>query len=125
MRKKIAVLISLIMILSVAACLFTACSGSPAIGFWTIDEVTAGEVVMTEDDANNLGMSVVGSVKLQKSGVCKVTFLDVEEEGTWTEAEDGTLTIKYGEDQVLTGSIDEEGLMHLTDPQGAQYKLSK
>lgn len=121
MKKNLtAIVLAVIMMLSMAGC-----SSSGPVGYWQIDEVSAGEVVMTQEDANSLGIATVGSVKLQKSGACVVTMLGEESEGTWTQAEDGTLTVTYGDDLVLTGSIDDEGVMTLEDAQGSVYTLSK
>ena len=80
---------------------------------------------MNEQDAQSIGLNAVGTIKLQKSGNCEVNLLGEESEGTWEKADDGTITVKYGEDLTLTGSIDDEGVMTLLDPQGAEYVLTK
>lgn len=100
--------------------------GSGPVGYWQIEQVTAGELVMTQEDASSFGMATVGAIKLQKSGACVVKLLGDEFEGTWEEDSDGTITVTYGDDNlVLTGSIDEEGVMTLTDDQGQEYLLKK
>ena len=120
MKKFLTTLIMTCMVFVLAAC------ESGPVGFWKIDKVTAGDVIMTQEDASSLGLSTVGSVKLQKSGACVVDFLGEELEGTWTQAEDGTITITYGtEGLILSGAIDEEGVMLLRDEQGSEYLLSK
>ena len=122
-RQAVITLILAAVIISSVA--LTACGTNPAVGFWIIDKVTAGDVVMTEKDASGIGLNAVGTIKLQKSGNCEVTLLGEEATGTWEQAEDGTITITYNGDQTLSGSIDDEGVMTLTDPQGAEYILTK
>lgn len=82
---------------------------------------------MTQEDAESIGLAVVGAIKLQKSGACVVELLGDESEGTWAQAEDGTITVTYGDENLtLTGKIDEEtGVMTLHDDQGSEYVLSK
>lgn len=125
-RKRTAALTALILAFTLAGTLiFTSCSENPAIGFWIVQKVTAGDVVMNEKDAQSIGLNAVGTIKLQKSGNCVVNLLGEEAEGKWTQAEDGTITVSYGDDLVLSGSIDDQGVMTLLDPQGAEYILSK
>jgi hypothetical protein len=125
-RKKTAAIIALILTMAVAGTIvFTACSSDPAVGFWVVNQVTAGDVVMNEKDAQSIGLSAVGTIKLQKSGNCEVVLLGEETAGKWEKAADGTITVTYGENLTLTGSIDDEGVMTLLDPQGAEYVLSK
>ena len=126
-RTKTAAIIAVMLILvGSAAVLFTACSNdNPAIGFWIVDKVTAGEVVMNETDAKSIGLNAVGTIKLQKSGNCEVVLLGEEAEGKWKQASDGTITITYGDNQTLTGSIDKDEVMTLLDPQGSEYILTK
>ncbi len=125
-RKKTAAIITIILTITLAGALvFTACSSNPAVGFWIVDKVTAGEVVMNEQDAQSIGLNAVGTIKLQKSGNCEVNLLGEESEGTWVQADDGTITVTYGEDLTLTGSINDEGVMTLRDPQGSEYELTK
>ena len=101
------------------------CDNGP-VGYWQIEQVTAGDLVMTQDDAESFGMATVGAVKLQKSGACVVKLLGDEYEGTWEQADNGTITVTYGDDgRVLSGTIDEEGVMTLTDEQGQEYILKK
>ena len=125
MKKRV---ISKILVLMLTVCMtmgaLTSCGSGP-VGFWKVDEVTAGDVVMTDDDAGSIGLNAIGTVKLQKSGNCEVTMLGEESAGTWEQAEDGTITINYGDGFTLTGTIDEEGVMTLSDLQGSEYKLSK
>lgn len=116
----------MILTLSVASALiFTACSADKAVGFWIVDKVTAGEVEMDSKDAQNIGLNAVGTVKLQKSGKCEVNLLGEESGGKWIKSNDGTITIAYGDNLKLTGSINDNGTMTLLDPQGAEYVLSK
>ena len=82
-------------------------------------------VVMKEEDAESIGLSAVGTIKLQKSGSCELDLLGEESKGKWKKAKNGTITITYGDDMTLTGSIDDKGVMTLTDPQGAEYTLTK
>ena len=127
MRKKLIIILTvmlLVVVLVSGALMLTAC-GNGVVGYWQITEVTAGDVVMTNEDANTLGLATVGAIKLQKSGKCVVTLLGEETEGIWTQTEDGALTVNYGDDMVLSGSINDEGVMVLTDTQGSEYKLEK
>ena len=98
------------MLMITASLMLTACgSSSSAVGFWVIEKVTAGDVEMNADDAKSFGLTAVGSLKLQK----------------WKQAKDGTITVKYDDDTTLKGSIDDKGVMKLSDPQGTEYVLSK
>ena len=125
-KKRTAAVIAIILTMAIAGTLvFTACSSNPAVGFWIVDKVTAGDVVMNEEDAKSIGLNAIGTVKLQKSGNCEVNLLGEDAEGKWSQAEDGTITVTYGEDLTLTGSIGEDGTMTLLDPQGSEYILSK
>ena len=125
-RKKKAAIIALIISVTVlGALVLTACSDNEAVGFWIVDKVTAGGVVMNEKDAESIGLNAVGTVKLQKSGKCEVNLLGEESKGKWTQAKDGTITVKCGNQLTLTGSIDDKGVLTLVDPQGAEYVLSK
>lgn len=123
--NKIAIISIIIVIAVIGGLTLTACSQSQAVGFWIVEKVTAGDVVMNSEDAESIGLSAVGTVKLQKSGKCEVNLLGEESKGKWTQAEDGTITINCSGGLILTGSISEEGLMTLTDPQGAEYVLDK
>jgi predicted small lipoprotein YifL len=122
MKKFLTTIIISCMMLALAGC------GGGPVGYWMIDKVVAGDVTMTQEDASSIGMATVGAIKLQKSGNCVVELLGNEYEGTWTQDDDGTLTVTYKydtEDLVLTGSIDDEGIMVLKDDQGQEYYLSK
>ena len=123
--KRITAIALILMTAAAIMVVFTACSDDSAVGFWIVQKVTAGDVVMNEQDAESIGLNAVGTIKLQKSGGCELNLLGEESEGTWEKAKDGTITIKYGEDQALTGSIDDEGIMTLKDAQGAEYTLAK
>lgn len=123
--NKIAIISIIIVIAVIGGLTLTACSQSQAVGFWIVEKVTAGDVVMNNDDAESIGLSAVGTVKLQQSGKCEVNLLGEESTGKWMQAEDGTITIKCSGGLELTGSIDDKGFMTLTDPQGAEYVLDK
>ena len=126
MKRKAITLTALILTISVITGLtLSACSSDPAVGFWIVDKVSAGGVVMNEQDAESIGLNAVGTLKLQKSGKCHVNLLGEESDGKWTKAADGTITVAYGDNLTLTGAIDEKGVMTLTDPQGTEYILSK
>lgn len=125
-KRRTIVIVSIILVIAVAGGLtLTACSQNQAIGFWIVEKVTAGDVEMNEQDAASIGLNAVGTVKLQKSGNCEVNLLGEESSGTWSQASDGTITIKFGKGLTLSGSIDDNGVMTLTDPQGAEYVLEK
>lgn len=126
--KAIKIITAIALIIMTAAAtmvVFTACSDDSAVGFWIVQKVTAGEVVMNEQDAESIGLNAVGTIKLQKSGKCELNLLGEETKGKWGKAKDGTITINYGDKQSLTGSINDKGIMTLTDPQGAEYILAK
>lgn len=120
MKKLFATIVIASMVFVMAGC------SSGPVGYWQIEQVTAGNVVMTNEDASSIGMATVGAVKLQKSGNCVVELLGTEYTGTWTQNDNGDITITYGDENLaLKGSIDEEGKMTLTDDQGQEYILEK
>ena len=122
MKRRITTLI-LIAMLSITSVMFTACGSGP-VGFWQVDKVESGTVTMTKDDAAEIGLNAVGTIKLQKSGNCVVVLIGEEYEGTWTQSDDGEIVINYDEDKELRGTIT-DGTMTLTDEQGSLYTLSK
>lgn len=124
-KKTISIIAAIVMISVLGGLTLTACSQDSAIGFWIIEKVTAGDVVMTEQDASSIGLNAVGTIKLQKSGKCELNILGEESEGTWEKDKNGTITINYGKGQTLSGKINKKGKMKLTDPQGAEYILEK
>lgn len=124
-KRTIAIVTIILAVAVIGGLTLTACSQNPAVGFWIVEKVTAGDVVMNEQDAESIGLNAVGTVKLQNSGKCEVNLLGEEAQGTWEQAPDGTITITYGKDLTLSGSIDDKGIMTLTDPQGAEYVLDK
>lgn len=116
----------ILMILILAASVLTACSDADsAVGFWIVRKITAGGVEMNEDDAKSIGLTAVGSIKLQKSGKCEINLLGEDFDGKWEQAKDGTITVTHDEEMTLTGTVDDQGVMTLTDPQGTEYILSK
>ena len=123
--KKITAITLIFMTAAAVMVVFTACSDDSAVGFWIVEKVSAGDVVMNEKDAESIGLNAVGTIKLQKSGKCELNLLGEETKGKWEQAKDGTITIKYGDKQTLTGSINDKGVMTLNDPQGAEYILKK
>lgn len=100
-----------------------ACTSCTILGKWVIKEISAGDVVMNEEDINSMGMDA-GFIKLNKSGSCVVNLLGDEYDGGWTEAEDGTISITYGDDMNGTATIQDD-VMTFTDAQGASYQLKK
>lgn len=94
-------------------------------GYWTIKSIDAGKIVMEQEDAEAIGLSKLGSIKLNKSGECIVTLMEEEYECTWTQAEDGTITIPYTNEAVLTATIDENGVMTAIDQTKVKYTLEK
>ena len=117
MKKKL-LIIALIGIMVFA---LTSCGG--LLGKWRITEVTAGDITMTEQDVDDMGIDA-GYLKINKSGGCKLDILGDEYDGTWTEAEDGSITLTYGDNLSATGTVDGD-TMTLTDAQGSVYKLTK
>ena len=116
MKKRLLTLLLIAMM--VVTC--TACTN---LGKWVITEVSAGDVVMSEDDIDSMGLDA-GFIKLNKSGSCVVNLLGDEYEGNWTEAEDGSMKLEYG-DGMNGSAVITDGVMTFTDAQGAIYKLEK
>ena len=117
MKKKI---LSIAMIAMMVFAL-TACAEE--LGKWRISEVTAGDISMTQEDIDDMGLDP-GFIKINKSGSCVVNLLGDEYEGTWTKNDDGTFVINYGNEMTGTATID-NGTMTMTDSQGSVYLLSK
>ena len=92
--KKITAVALILMTAAATMVVFTACSDDSAVGFWIVQKVTAGEVVMNEQDAESIGLNAVGTIKLQKSGTCELNLLGEETKGKWGKAKDGTITIR-------------------------------
>jgi hypothetical protein len=115
---------AIILILLFAVFLMVSC-GDDVVGFWTVDEIRIGDVVMDQEDASTLGYKRIGSFRLQKSGNCEVTLLDEECTGTWTQDEKNTIHLKYDEETTAEATIDEDGIMTLTDSDDVVMKLSK
>lgn len=103
--------------------MLVACTSCTNLGKWRIVEVSAGDVVMNQEEIDSMGMDA-GFIKLNKSGSCVVNLLGDEYDGNWTEAEDGTITITYGDDMSANATIKDD-IMEFTDAQGANYKLKK
>ena len=99
-------------------------SNSP-VGVWEVKKVSAYGSVMTEEDAENMGLDGIGYIRLNSNGSCSVEILDLEAEGTWSQAEDGTVTIDYGSGQPFVARINDEGIMTITDEVSVEYKLEK
>lgn len=99
-------------------------SSSP-VGYWIIKQSASSEVTMTEEDAKAMGLNEIGSVRLDKSGDCRIVILNDEYEGKWTSDDNGTITISYGEEQTLTATINEEGVMTAQDNAMIEYTLEK
>ena len=104
-------------------------SDSP-MGYWEVVDVTSGDNVMKREDAENLGMTGIGYIKLLKSGKCELKFLDFEAEGSWEESEKGVVSIKYpdkesSKDQEITAKIDGDGIMTIVDETQITYRLEK
>ena len=99
------------------------------LGKWRITQVTAGDVVMTQEDIVDMGLDV-GYIKLNKSGGCKLNLVGDEYDGTWTASGEGanpenTIQVVYGNGLSGNATFDENGAMTFTDSQGATYNLSK
>ncbi len=102
-------------------------SASP-VGYWVIKESSSNGVTMTQEDAEAIGLSAIGSIKLNESGSCKVVILDEDFEGVWTSDDDGNITITYdadGEEKVLNATIDDDGKMTAHDDATMEYTLEK
>lgn len=124
MKKKLLTLLFVgIMIFALASC------DMAVLGKWRISQVTAGDVVMTQEDIVEMGLDV-GYIKLNKSGSCKLNLVGDEYDGTWTATGEGanpgnTIQVVYGNNLSGTATFDESGAMTFTDSQGATYNLSK
>ena len=126
MENEMKKTVTLILTLVIASLGLAACGNTdPAIGYWVVDHAVAGEVVMTAEDAQSIGLPAVGTVKLQKSGNCEVVLIGDEHTGTWKHNDNGDIEVKCSDGLVLTGEIDEEGTLILKDLQGSEYRLKK
>ena len=98
------------------------------VGHWTIKEITAGDIVMTEDDINDMGLES-GFLELKKSGNVELEVLGDVYEGTWVRNEDGTATVTYfnedNPDPVEGTATKEESGITFKDAQGSLYKLER
>ena len=124
MKKKLLTLLVIgTMIFALASC------DMAVLGKWRINQVTAGDVVMTQDDIVEMGLDV-GYIKLNRSGSCKLNLVGDEYDGTWTASGEGansgnTIQINYGDNLNGTATFDDSKVMTFTDSQGATYKLNK
>ena len=124
MKKKLLTLLVIgIMIFTLASC------DMAVLGKWRISQVTAGDVVMTQEDIVEMGLDV-GYIKFNKSGSCDINLVGDEYEGTWTASGEGanpgnTIQVVYGDGLSGTATFDENKVMTFTDSQGATYTLSK
>jgi hypothetical protein len=119
MKKVLTAVIVICMIVSLAGC------AKGPVGYWKVTKIVAGDVVMSEEDAGTLGLTMLGSVKLQKSGKCEVVLLGEESEGEWTQDDDGTIKVTWGTNKEMSGKIMDAGNMKLQDTQGSVYTLEK
>ena len=117
MKKKLLVLA----MIGIMVFALTSCGG--LLGKWRITEVTAGDITMTEQDVSDMGIDA-GYLKINKSGGCKLNILGDEYDGVWTESEDGSITVTYGDNMQAEGNVSGE-VMTLTDAQGSVYTLVK
>ena len=99
-------------------------SNSP-VGIWEVKKISAYGNNMTEQDAENMGLDGIGYIRLNSNGSCSVKILDLEGEGTWSQSEDGAVTIDYGSGQPFVAHINDEGIMTITDEVSVEYKLEK
>ena len=99
-------------------------SDSP-VGYWVIKESSASGVVMKDEDAEAIGLSEIDSVKLNEDGKCEVVILGEESKGTWTNDDDGNITISYDGDKTLTATINDEGIMTAQGENQMEYTLEK
>lgn len=125
MENRMKKILSVILLAALMLMMLTACEGEDAyIGKWTINEISAGDITMTADDIQDMGLSA-GFVKLQKSGKAVINLLGDESEGTWEMNEDGTaVVVNYGDDQVGNVTL-EEKVLTLEDSQGSIYKATR
>lgn len=130
-RKRRRALMVVIMLAILAAFLFFVVmvigikNSSSPVGYWVIKESSSSGVTMNQEDAKAMGLNEIGSVRLDKSGDCKVVILNEESEGTWTSDDEGNITISYGEEKTLTATINDEGVMTAQDEHSIEYTLEK
>ena len=120
MRKK---LLSIVLV-GVMVLAMTSCSGElKTLGKWRIIEVTAGDITMTQQDVDDMGIDA-GYIKINRSGSCEIDILGDSYDGSWVYAEDGSLDITISED-LTANAVIEDGTMTMTDSQGSVYMLQK
>lgn len=121
MKKRI--IVALMMLVMLMA--FTACEGRNAfIGHWRIVEITAGDITMSTEDMEDMGLNA-GAVQLKKSGGAEIDLLGDVYDGTWEMSEDEqTATVTYGDDMTGTMTKTDDG-MDFVDAQGTEYILSR
>lgn len=124
----VVLLLALIALLAAMA-LSTKMSDSP-VGHWEIKEMKSGETVMTTMDAEGLGLTDIGYFRIRNSGKCEIKVLNIETKGTWTQADDGSITIDCGDAEdavlhVITANISDKGIMSAQDDTMTEYKLEK
>ena len=119
----------MIAILAIFACVvwmgISAKNSDSPVGVWEVKKISAYGNVMTAEDAENMGLDGIGYIRMNNNGSCSVKILDLEGEGTWSQAEDGSVTIDYGSGQPFVARINDEGIMTITDEVSVEYKLEK
>ena len=126
-QKRLLKIIAVIL-LAVLACIAVLvamnANSDSAVGHWEVKKLVAGDTVMTQKDAEAIGLSGIGYIRLNRSGSCEVKLYDRETKGKWTEKKDGTIRIKYGGES-MKASIDEKGVMTAVDSETTKYILEK
>ena len=120
MKKRICVIaLMLAMLLMLAGC----SAEKALIGKWSINEVSAGDVTMTEEDIDDMGLDA-GYIRLNKSGSAEINLLGDEYEGTWAYEKEGSATVTYGDDQQGKITVKDK-VMTFVDAQGSTYKAER
>ena len=99
------------------------------LGKWNITQVTAGDVVMSQDDIVDMGIDA-GYIKFNNSGSCDINLLGDLYEGNWTASGEGansgnTIQITYGDSLSGEAKFESRKEMTFTDAQGSTYTLTK
>lgn len=119
-KKFLVLALALIMVLALTAC----SDETKMIGRWNITKVTAGDLVMDQDELSELGLDSAGYLKLNKSGSCVVNLLGDEYEGTWELNGSGEAEISYGGAMKGKATRNDKVLTFI-DSSGNEYEMEK
>lgn len=119
-KRILALVLALVMVFAL-----TGCSDEiKMVGRWNITKVTAGDLVMDQDELGELGLNSAGYLKLNKSGSCVVNLLGDEYEGNWELNDDGEAVVTYGSGMKGTATRDDK-VITFVDAAGNEYEMEK